>query len=254
LIVHGYGEHCGRYDPVMRFLAERGHAVTAFDARGHGRSGGQRGYVSGFDAYVDDLAVVAERVRALWPGSPLIVLGHSNGGLTAIRAVERKRVDPAGLVVTNPLIALRRRRRPVPDAVASLLSKILPRLPLPSGVRPGDLTHDEALLEALAQDRLVHRVGTPRWYWSATLAGREALARARELSVPLLVVLGDADPLVDPDRALEFFEAAGSSDKRLLTRAGERHEVLNELDRTTLFAEIAVWLEQVAAAASDRSA
>lgn len=254
LIVHGYGEHCRRYDPVMSCLSERGHAVSAFDVRGHGRSGGQRGYVSGFDVYVDDLARVAGCVRARWPGCPLLVLGHSNGGLMAIRAVQRAVIEPAGLALTNPLLALHRRRRPVPDAVASLLSKVLPRLPLPSGVRPGDLTHDAALLEALARDRLVHRVGTPRWYWSMTLAGREALARAPELSLPLLVVRGDGDPLVDPRRALDFFEAAGSSDKRLLTREGELHEVLNELDRAALFVEIAVWLERVAAAARARGA
>jgi alpha-beta hydrolase superfamily lysophospholipase len=89
-------------------------------------------------------------------------------------------------------------------------------------------------------------VATPRWYWSATLAAREALADAQRVTLPLLVVQGELDPIVEPSNVAEFYERAGARDKQRLVRAGELHEVLNELDRVELFGTIADWIERLA--------
>jgi alpha-beta hydrolase superfamily lysophospholipase len=243
-LLHGYGEHCRRYDELAFYLAGRGHAVCRMDARGHGRSAGQRGHIRRFDDYVDDFAAFIARVAARYPKLPLFVLGHSNGGLIALRALQRGLPGVRGVVLTSPLLGLRPRHRPVPDAVARALSWALPRLPLPSGLGAAELTHDPELRAAHARDPWIHRVATPRWYWSTTLAGREALAAAPRLVTPLLVVQGQVDPIVEPALAQQLCERAGSADKLCWVRPGELHEVLNEIGRLELFASLAQWIEQ----------
>jgi alpha-beta hydrolase superfamily lysophospholipase len=241
-LMHGFAEHCGRYDAVAAHFAARGHAVCRFDARGHGRSGGRRGYVRDFDDYVDDFAAFTRDALGRYPGAPLIAFGHSNGGLIALRAVQRGLLAPSALVLTSPLLRLR--KRPVPDPLARFLSWAAPGLPLPNGINRRDLTHDPELLAAHAADALVHKVATPRWYWSMTRAARLAFGDAPRLSVPLLIVCGELDPIVDPAGAVELHALAGSPSKELIVRAGEFHEVLNETRRSELHTAIAGWIER----------
>jgi alpha-beta hydrolase superfamily lysophospholipase len=253
VLMHGYGEHCRRYDDFARYLARRGHVVCSMDARGHGRSQGQRGYVRAYADSVDDFADFVRRAQvrhasaSTSKGLPLVVLGHSNGGLIAVRAVQAGVLEPRGLVLTSPLLGLRHQRRAVPDAVARVLSAVVPRLPAPNGIRSEDLTHDPVLLEAHRRDRWVHGVATSRWYWSMTLATRAALAAAPSVRLPLLIAQAELDPIVDPAAVAAFYARAGSADKRLIVRPGAHHEVLNETARHELFAIASEWIERVAA-------
>lgn len=246
VLMHGYAEHCRRYDELSRYLVSRGHAVCRLDARGHGRSQGQRGHIRAYSEYVGDFVAFVESVVSRHPKRPLVLFGHSNGGLIAARAVQRALVSARGLVLSSPLFALRQGRKPVPDGVARWLSWALPRLPLPNRIHARDLTHDRALQAAHAVDPWLHRVATPRWYWATTLAGRAALREADEVTLPLLVLCGELDPIVEPKSISDFYERAASLDKRLVSRSGELHEVLNELDRLALFALVADWIERVA--------
>lgn len=248
IAMHGFGEHSGRYDEFAQFLVERGYVVARLDARGHGQSSGPRGHVREFDEYVDDLAAFVRELVQRRPDLPLALFGHSNGGLTAIRAVQRGLVQPEGLVLTSPL--LRVRKRPVPDVVARWLSRLVPALPLPSGIRSRDLTHDLELQAAHARDRRVHGVATPGWYWSMTTAQRQALAAAPDLTLPVLVLCAELDALVDPAATLEFHAALGSTDKELELRRGEFHEVLNEVNRRQAYERIGTWLRRVLATRS----
>jgi lysophospholipase len=249
IVMHGFAEHCRRYDELAEALCARDIGVCRFDARGHGRSSGQRGYVRQYSDYIDDLAAFVDYIAELYPDRPLALLGHSNGGLIAIRALQRGLPRVCALALTSPLLALPSNRRPVPDAVARVLCAAFGRLPLPNGLRPTDLTHDAALQRAVAADPWIHRVATPRWYWSMTLAGRAALSAAAQLTVPLLTVVGDEDPVVDRAAILDFHARAGSLDKELLRRPGELHEVLNETDRGRLFVQVADWVDRVCASA-----
>lgn len=168
-----------------------------------------------------------------------------------LRAVQAGVEGAVGLVLTGPLLGLPPARRAVPDPLARLLSAALPRLPVPNGIRSEDLTHDEALREAHRRDRRVHRVATPRWYWEMTLAARAALADAGRVTLPLLILLGADDPVVDRDRVAELHARVGSADKQLVVRPGELHEVLNESCRAESFGLIASWMERVLAGAAD---
>jgi alpha-beta hydrolase superfamily lysophospholipase len=243
VLMHGFGEHCGRYDAFAEYLSQRGHVVSRFDARGHGQSSGRRGHVRDFDDYVRDLSAFSREATRRYVGSPLVLLGHSNGGLVTLRAVQLGLLEPRALVLTGPLLRLR--KKPAPDVVAKFLSWAVPGLPLPSGIETKDLTHDPELLAAHAADRWVHHVATPRWYWSMKQASERALADASCLTLPLLVVCGELDPVVDPAGAKELHARAASRDKELVERAGEYHEVLNETNRRELFERIAAWLERV---------
>jgi alpha-beta hydrolase superfamily lysophospholipase len=223
------------------------------DARGHGRSQGQRGYVHAYSDYVDDFVAVVERMqgrhRRLSPPAalPLVVVGHSNGGLIAVRAIQAGLLDARGLMLTSPLLGLRAHRKAVSDGVARALSALLPRLPVPNGIRSEHLTHDPVLREAHRRDRWVHGMATSRWYWTMTLATRAALADAERVSLPLLIAQAELDPIIDPGIVAEFHARAGSADKRLIVRPGEYHEVLNETARHELFAISSDWIERVVA-------
>jgi acylglycerol lipase len=250
VLMHGYGEHCRRYDEFASFLLGRGHAVSRFDARGHGRSSGQRGHVTQYADYVADLRAFVEHAAASFPQRRLFLLGHSNGGLIAIRALQLGMAGVSGLISSSPLLNLPAARKPLPDWVASWLSAGAGRLPLPSGIRAGDLTHDRTLLEALQSDRWLHRRATPRWYWSMLQAGQTALREAHRISLPVLTLLGELDSMIDGEAVVRFHSALRSVDKQLVTRPGEYHEVLNELDRHALYALLAEWLERVHAGSS----
>jgi alpha-beta hydrolase superfamily lysophospholipase len=243
VLMHGYGEHCRRYDELARFLARRGISVASFDARGHGRSSGQRGYVREFEDYVDDLCVFFDSVVRSDPERSVALLGHSNGGLSALLAVARGALAPRALVLCNPLVELHARRRPVPDWTARLLSRVAPRLPLPSGISARDRTHDPELIDAIRRDRFIHGVATPRWYWSMLAAGRLAQLQAKRLRLPTLMIASELDTLVEPKAVKLCYERMPARDKRLCQRAGAFHEALHELDREALFAIVADWLE-----------
>lgn len=244
VLMHGFAEHCGRYDELSAYLVSQGIAVCRFDARGHGRSNGQRGYVCRHDDYVADLRAYVSLLSAEQPERRWALLGHSDGGLVAIRAVQQGLRDIAALVLTNPYLRIQARRKPVPDGLARLLALVVGRLPLPNRIQGVELTHDPTLQKAHARDRLIHRVATPRWYWSAVEAGRAALADAQRVTLPLLLVVGDEDVIADPSAMSELLERAASADKQLVWRHGERHEVLNETHRQDTFELIASWLKQ----------
>jgi alpha-beta hydrolase superfamily lysophospholipase len=243
VLAHGYAEHCRRYDELAEYLLARGYEVWRFDACGHGQSSGQRGHVEDFSEYVTELVNEVASARHRRPELPVFLLGHSNGGLAAILAVEAGLAGVSGLILSSPLLGLR--KKAVPDALARFLSAVAPRLPLPNGLRAQDLTHDPQVIAAHRNDRAVHRVATPRWYWSMTLAGRRAIEAASRVQLPLLTLRAEQDPIVDSALILAFHERAASQDKELVTLAGAHHEVLNELDRADTFKRVADWLDRV---------
>jgi acylglycerol lipase len=243
VVVHGHGDHCRHYDELARFLARRGVSVASFDARGHGRSAGQRGHVREFEDYVDDLCMFFASVVRSDPERSIALLGHSSGALTALLAVARGALAPRALILSNPLVALHACRRVVPDWTARLLARVAPRLPLPSGVRAADLTHDPALVAAMNADRHMHRLLTPRWYCSMQAAARLAQLQARRIDLPTLMIASELDTLVEPKAVRLFYERMSARDKRLCQRDGAFHEPLHELDREALFTIVADWLE-----------
>lgn len=242
MLLHGYGEHCRAYEELADFLAARGVTTCAFDARGHGRSSGQRGYVGGFQQYVDDLGRFLRLTSQRLPGRPITLVGHSNGGLTVVRALQRG--VPVGVdrvVLVSPMLQVHESRRQVPDWVASALSRCLGRLPLRSNVSAHELNSDPVGAVKRAADPWVHRWATPRWYWSMTREAGQAMREVDRLTLPTLVIYGGRDSLTDPAAVRRFYELLPAPDKRLIVRPGALHEVLHGRGRRALYAQIAAW-------------
>lgn len=237
LIVHGYAEHGGRYQELARYLGRAGLAVTACDLRGHGRSEGQRGYIASFDDYHADLAAA---LATLEGGRPRFLLAHSMGALLALDFIARSRPSIAGLVVTNPYLALTNDPPQSKLVLGKLAAHVLPRLSLPSGLQPESMSRDRACVEAYRSDPLVFKTANAAWFRESNLA----MARVRSLkslSLPLLYAYSQADPVASSSVKQAFVEQLVCPDKTVVVREG-LHELLNETDRTELFGMICDWL------------
>jgi acylglycerol lipase len=243
LLLHGYFEHGGRYRHVAHALADAGIATIAPDVRGHGHSSGARGHVDSFSDYRYDVAAAFETLSS---GAPRFVLGHSHGGLIALDWIAASAPELRGLVLTNPYLDLPAPVPPVKLWASKLLLLVAPRLGLPSGLDASGISRDPAVVEAYRRDPLVFTTATSGWFAEVTAA--QARVRATtSVPMPLLYVVSDADTVVSPVAGLALGEQLQSPDKTLWKRPGEYHEVLNELDRDRLIADVRQWISAHAA-------
>ena len=255
LIVHGLGEHAGRYAALARWLNGRGYAVRAYDLYGHGSSSGRRGHLARETQHLEHLVEVAAATRGLAerpgpdaPGgaSPLIVLGHSLGGLIASSAVARGLLKPEGLVLSSPALAV--------DMAAwqrvavGWLPRFAPDLTLGNGLQPGYLSHDPAVVAAYEADPLVHdRICARLGAFVATEGARVVAAAARWPVRTLLLYAGD-DRLVAPRGSDAFAAAAAGGRAGTAAVTAQRfaalyHEIFNERDAAPVLKALADWLD-----------
>jgi acylglycerol lipase len=242
LLVHGVGEHAGRYNHVANQMTDAGIEVHAYDHRGFGGSGGQRAYVDRWTDFHDDLGPRLAAARSAMPDVPLVLYGHSMGGLIALGYAlsATPRPQPDLLVLTSPgldstIAAWKQRLAPV-------LSRIAPRLRSPNGFRPGDLSRDPAVDERLTSDPLCQSRSTAR-------IGAEAFAEQRRLrgavgggwrlAVPTYVVHGGDDPIV-PAGASAALERDPNVTRRVYP--GLRHETHNEPEGPAVVADTIEWI------------
>ncbi len=233
VLVHGYGEHVGRYEHVARALTAAGSAVVGPDHVGHGRSGGEPALVEDFEAVVDDLRAVVQDARG---DLPVVLVGHSMGGLIAARYAQRHRDDLAGLVLTGPAVGLG------PVIEGWLAAPELPSDPIDVAV----LSRDPAVGEAYAADPLVWHGGWKRPTLEAFVAADRAVAEGPGFGpLPLLYVHGAEDQLVPAALARPAVERLAGPDSELRVLDGARHEVFNELGQEETIALVADFAERV---------
>lgn len=247
VVVHGYGDHAGRYGELGRALAADGLAALAFDYRGHGLAGGQRGHCNRFDEYIQDLDAAWSLARGELGTRPMGLVAHSHGGLIALRLLcdpTRHLEGLAGLVISSPYLQLRMPVARLKVALAPLASRILPRLSLGAGINPADLTHDSELLSARAADPLAHDRATTRWYAEATAAQKYVAAHVSRLALPSLWLIPGDDPIADPAATQEIYDRAGGA-KRLRVYEGFLHEPHAEVGRARVFEDVLAWLGPV---------
>jgi lysophospholipase len=248
IISHGLGEHAGRYRPLAADLGKRGVAVHALDHRGHGRSQGRRGYVSSFGEFVRDFEVFRARIaEETPPGVPAFLLGHSLGGLIAIRYLQAYPGAPLrGAILSAPLLGVAVRAPRWKTAMAGLLSRIAPWLPISNGIDPADLSMAEGYAQAYRADPLVHPVVTPRLYTEFLGAIEAAFRERHAITLPLLVLAPSADRVVMP-AAVARWAAEHPGALQVRKYEGFRHESLNERDRHHAVHDVAEWMEAQAA-------
>jgi alpha-beta hydrolase superfamily lysophospholipase len=254
LVLHGYAEHCGRYHEVARVLSDAGLATLTFDFRGHGKSGGQRGFTRRIRDYLDDmdagLRELDRRTRASLrvtpPKLPTLLVTHSNGGLVALRALADPTREPAsvvGAVLSSPFLGLRAKVPPIKGLVGRLAGRYVPTLSLPSELDINHLTHDADKLAARRADTLCHEVATARWFTAALRAHTYIRDHIARVHVPTLWLVAGGDRIADPTvtRAVQARLRAPSSYHEF---ADMHHEVLNETGRADAFRLIREFVER----------
>ncbi len=242
LLVHGLGEHSGRYQALAEWFWHRGYAVQAYDQRGHGRSEGARGGLPRPDDLLRDLALVYAAFAETQPTPPLL-LGHSMGGLVCVRAVLDQRVAVPGLILSAP--ALRSRVGPALQWLASVLGRLAPGLPMGQDLPRALLSHEPSVAPAVRADAHCHARITPALADFIFKAGAACRADAGQLAVPTLLLLAGDDHLVDTSGSLDFARAAPEGLLRTQLFASAYHELFNEIAsiREPVLAALSDWLD-----------
>jgi acylglycerol lipase len=242
LIVHGLGEHSGRYRNVVDHLVPAGYALYGLDHVGHGKSEGTREEVERFEDLTQTLDLFRAIVQQAHPGKPLFLYGHSLGALIVPYYLLNSRDGLAGAILSAPMVC-------VPDHVSAatvLLGRVLSRLLPKAGVvtvDPTGVSRDHAVVDAYVNDPLVFHGKTPARLAAEMLRAMECVtAEAARITLPLLLLQASADHLVNPRDARFLHDAVSSTDKTLKVYEGLYHEVHNEPERATVLQDVEAWL------------
>ncbi len=245
VVLHGRTEHSGRYAELAGSMATYGVSTYAMDLRGHGSSEGRRGHVARFEIFLQDVDRFRREVRGLvHPRCPLFLLAQGLGGLIALRYLEEYESSFRGGIALAPWLAGALRLPRWKTTTAAFLSRLLPALPLSAGVRARDLSHDREWVAGYLADPLVHDTITPRLFAEASAAMGLVLQRADRLTTPLLFLLPGSDRICDSGRAAAFLSAFHRSDLTVRTFPGLYHDLLGEIERSAVRAEIRAWVHQ----------
>lgn len=241
-VVHGYGEHGGRYVLFGEAMAARGWAAYVYDLRGHGQSSGTRGQVKRFDDYLDDTEMYLDELRRLQPGRPLFLLGHSLGGLICARLAEERAPDVRALVLSSPFLRMAEAVPPAKVAAAKGLAVVWPNRDIGNTLQAAQLSHDKTVVDAYVTDRLVHHVAPARWARETLAAQEAAMAGAERIALPLYVLYGKDDQVADVAFIEALFARVASENKTIRSYEGLYHECFNEVGREQVYDDLAAWL------------
>jgi len=242
LVVHGLGEHSGRYGNVVNYFVPRGYAVYALDHYGHGQSDGQREYVERFSDYTEPLKAFFDKVAGWQAGRRIFLMGHSLGGLISADYLLQHQAGLSGAVLSGPAVKAPK-LSPALLAVGRLLSRVAPKMGV-LALDANGVSRDPEVVRAYVNDPLVFTGKTTARLGAETI---DAMARvqagAATLTLPLLILQGGSDKLVDPAAAHELYQAAGSKDKTVKVYPGLYHEIYNEPEREQVLHDVETWLE-----------
>jgi acylglycerol lipase len=240
-VVHGLGEHAGRYERFAKGMANHRMGTFAVDLRGHGKSPGQRGHVDSWSQWIDDVSAFVKHVASVVQGE-VVPLGHSFGGATLLSAVLAGELPSSKrFIVSSPALKVKVAVPAWKIKLGTAASSVLPKLALDNEVDPKLLSRRPDVVEAYRTDPLVHSKISSRLYTEWLAATRQILDRAGEIKVPFLVLAGTDDGLIDPEGSKELHTKAPLvSELRLLE--GRYHEPFNDSDNEEVFAMISSWL------------
>jgi len=241
-LVHGLGEHSGFYARFAQSMTDAGYGVVAMDLRGHGRSPGRRGYADSYNLLLDDVDRLLLYIFHTHGDHAVFVYGHSMGGALVLNYALRRTPLVAGIVASSPWLRTGSPISPARLKLARMLYGILPWFPVHNGIDPSALCRDEQVVTSIEEDRLAHTRITPRLFIDAIDAGRWAIRHAPELSLPLLLMHGDADTVTDPLASIEFDERVSQPLCTLRMWPGLYHDLHEEPEREQVLATVVDWL------------
>jgi len=242
-LIHGLGEHSGRYEHVAACLTGAGYVLAAFDQRGHGRSDGQRGHAPDFQILTEDVAKFLEESDKRHPGHSCFLYGHSLGGNLAIEYVLRRRPRLAGVIATAPALRTAFKPPALKIALGKIMVRLWPTLSMSNEIDVQTLSRNPDVVKAYVDDPLVHDRLTPGLGIGMIQEGEWLLEHASELSLPLLLMHGGADRLTSLQASSEFAARAGDL-CMLKVWEGLYHEIHNEPEQEAVLAYLVDWLDQ----------
>jgi alpha-beta hydrolase superfamily lysophospholipase len=239
LIIHGYAEHAQRYKTFAEKLNQKAISVYTFDQQGYGQSEGLRGYVKRFDNYIDDIDLVVKKLNL----PKLFIMGHSMGGLLAVRyCIDHPSDKIAGIISSSASLEIDPNLSPILQKLAPVISAILPKLATEK-LDKTYLTRVPAVLEAYMNDPLIYLGGTRARFGAEILSNiKKVGARFSEIGIPLLAQHGTADRLTMPNGTKKLYDEAGSLDKTLKLYDGLYHELIHEPEKEEVIANLSEWI------------
>lgn len=243
LIAHGLAEHSGRYMNVVNHFIPLGYAVYALDHIGHGKSGGTRVFVEQFEDYTDTLKTYFDMVRHWQPDQPIFLVGHSMGGLIGAFYLLNHQSELTGAVLSGPSVKTHDTVSPVVIFIGKVISVLMPKLGL-IGLEAEGVSRDPAVVQAYVTDPLVcHGKITARLSAELVKTMQRVMAEAGKITLPILILQGSADKLVDPKGARMLYDTVSSVDKTIKIYNGFYHEVFNEPGHDRVLDDVRAWLE-----------
>ncbi len=247
LLVHGFGEHSGRYGPVVAALTSRGFNVLAFDLRGHGQSEGQRGYIAHYDQFLQDMQLVLDFAQNTFAGN-WVLYGHSMGGGIVLNYILKGLFQPTsqaklkGAVVTSPWLLLANPPNALTLTSVKLIQFFYPKFAIMNKFKQGSLSRDPNVEELYRNDPLVHGRVSAKLFFGVCEAGQWALMHAHQLEVPVLLAHGADDPVTSITASQKFHEVAPKHYLHYKIWPGAKHETHNETNKEEVIAYYADWV------------
>jgi len=242
-LVHGLGEHTARYEHVAEAFTRQGYVLFGADTRGHGRSDGKRGHFPSIEAVMMDIDLLMDHAKSLYPKLPLILYGHSLGGILVLQYGLKRKPDITGVIATSSGLRTALENQPAKILAAKILGSIIPKAVLPSGLDVNAISHDDNVIEKYKKDPLVHdriSLGFGKIMLETT---RWTLKHSAEFPLPLLMLHGKADAIAFPSGSIEFAAPLNLKCKLVLVDKGF-HELHNEPEREEVFKIMTDWMDE----------
>ncbi len=230
IVVHGIGEHSGRYQDFAEKLEDIPISIFCLDLRGHGHSEGPRVYVNSFQNFIDDLEIFRSWIETRYKKQKFILLGQSLGGLISTSTVLKNQSVWTALILMSPFFAVFRRHRLL-SFLASVLNCYLPKLVCDNPIKPAYLSHDAEEIKKYKDDRLIQRCITARLASEMFRACSFVYNQASEIRLPVLILASGDDRIVSLKATQNFYQRLGSEDKQIKIFQSSYHELLHERER-----------------------
>lgn len=241
-LVHGIGEHSGRYTHVASALIQAGYVLLSFDLRGHGKSQGQRGHTPSYEVLMEDIAHLLDEAEKRFPNQPRFLYGHSLGGSLVLNYTLRRQPQLVGVIATGPDLCLAFEPPAWKVAMGYIMNNLWPTLSLATGLDTKALSHIPEVVRTYENDPLVHDRISVRMFVSVRQAAQWALRHAAQFPLPLLLMHGSADRLTSAEASRQFADCV-PSDCTFKLWKGFYHEIHNEPGQQEVFNSLIAWLQ-----------
>jgi len=242
-VLHGVGEHIGRYQPDGEAMAQAGYIVAGFDQRGFGRSGGRRGHTPSLEAYFDDIEKFLHEIAQRYPGTPRFLYGMSMGGVLVLAYTPVRKPAVVGVIAAAPGLKTSLEEQKVKVLLARLLGQVIPTFTLNSGVDPQEISRDPRVIEAYLKDPLDHFLVTAAWGRAMLRAIDLVFQNAPRFPLPLLLLHGTKDAIAYPSSSQAFAELAPKDKVTLKMWDGLKHELHTDPEKAEVFKTMVEWME-----------